>query len=95
VLAGLVAPLAAHAQGVSPVRALLNTIPAAYRVVVIDNESPSTVIAGEQALLGRVAAPTVGSLAAWSPQEAPVVSGERALLGRVAPSPQRRLTLAR
>jgi len=93
-LAGLVTPLAAHAQSVSPERALLNTIPTTYRVVVVDNGSPSSVIDGERALLGRVAAPTVQSLAAWSPGEAPVVSGERALLGRLAPSAQRRITLA-
>jgi hypothetical protein len=92
-LAGLLVPLAAHGQSISPERALLNAIPAAYRVVVLGDESTTPRIDGEQALLGRRVGDAAPSLASWSPGAAEIVSGEQALLGRSVPSAQRRLTL--
>jgi hypothetical protein len=83
----------AAAQGVTPERALLNAVPAAYRVVS-DTEAPA--IDGEQALLGHSAngGHDVPSLATQSEVESPAVDGDRALRAIVVHSTKRRLTLA-
>jgi hypothetical protein len=80
ILASLAAPLAiSEAQGPTPERALLNTIPVADRVLVAGIES--TPLDGDRVLLGRMAAPTWGtpSRATASREAVFVVDGERAL----------------
>ena len=94
-LAGLASPLAtSHAQGPSPERALLNSVPGAFRVVVVGNEPPSPTIDGNRALLGRSASVTDTPIfATRSHGDVLVVDGEQALLGHVGPAARRRLTL--
>jgi hypothetical protein len=92
-LAGLASPLAtSQAQGPSPERALLNSIPVSFGIAV-GSESP-TAIDGDRALLGRSAA-VLGapSLASRFHADALVVNGEQALLGQVSPSARGRLTM--
>jgi len=83
----------AAAQSITPERALLNAVPAAYRVVS-DIETPA--VDGERALLGHSAsgAHDVASLATRSEVEPPAIDGDRALRGIVVRSTNRRLTLA-
>ncbi len=96
-VASLGAPAAAHAQIISPERALLNpTAVASYSSFTVA-AGPSRSVDGESALLGRT---TVGvssqpRLASGSLGEARLVDGEEALLGKVASSETRRLTLVR
>jgi hypothetical protein len=80
ILASLAAPLAvSEAQGPTPERALLNTIPVAYRVLVAGTEP--TPLDGDRVLLGRAAPSTRGtpSRATESQEAAFLVDGERAL----------------
>jgi hypothetical protein len=83
----------AAAQGVTPERALLNAVPAAYRVV---SDIETAAVDGEQALLGHSASGghDVPSLATQSEVESPAVDGDRALRAIVVHSTKRRLTLA-
>ncbi len=96
-LASLVAPLAAHAQTITPERALLNTTPNVSYGGVAYATAPARTAEGERALLGRSTAGVSSqpTLASGSLRKPGPVGGEQALLGKVAPSETRRFTVVR
>jgi hypothetical protein len=96
-VAGLIATSTAHAQDITPERALLNSIPPAYSVIVVGNDVVTPVIDGDRALLGRFMLGTsIGSSTlARSTDGNLVITGERALLGYVAPTRDWRVKLSR
>jgi len=93
----LIAISTANAQDISPERALLNMIPATYKVVVLGNDAVTPVIDGDRALLGHSMPGTSieSRTAVRSEGGNPTITGERALLGYVAPTRDWRITLAR
>jgi len=96
-VASLVATATAHAQDITPERALLNSIRPTYNVIVIGNDPVTPVIDGNRALLGRFMLGTsIGSSTLGrSMEENFLITGERALLGYVAPMRDWRVTLSR